>query len=49
MIAPKETRLTVETVLNVDNVDQNFIFGIFFWIKAIAVVMMYSHAIKDAI
>jgi len=37
------------TVLNFNNIGQNFIFQIIFWLKAVAMVLMYAYGIKAAI
>lgn len=39
----------VLTILSFSNLEKNFIFNIFFWLKAIVVVMMYAYGIKSAI
>jgi hypothetical protein len=49
MIAKKEDRMNILTVLNFNQLSQNFIFQIFFWVKAVSVVMMYAYGFKAAI
>jgi hypothetical protein len=36
-------------VLNFSEIGKNFIFQIFFWTKAVALVLMYAYGIKSAI
>lgn len=52
MIAKNQYKLNafnVLTVLNFSEIGKNFIFQIFFWTKAVALVLMYAYGIKSAI
>lgn len=45
----KKPAFNILTVLNFNNIGKNFIFQIIFWLKAVAMVLMYAYGIKAAI